>query len=131
MPIHGLDHVNIATDRLEETADFYATVLGLSKGERPAIAASGYWMCDADGQAIVHLMAHDPAAPLFAGHVPGNKTAAIHHVALRCTGFAETLARIEALGLEHRVNDRKYGDLRQVFLTDPNNINLELNFAGD
>ena len=32
------------------------------------------------------------------------------------------------LGVAHRVNDRKFGDLRQVFVTDPNNVVLELNF---
>jgi hypothetical protein len=41
------------------------------------------------------------------------------------------LERCAKLGIEHRVNDRKFGDLRQVFVTDPNNVVLELNFAGE
>ena len=51
--------------------------------------------------------------------------------ALTCVGFADTKQRCQELGVEYRVNDRNYGDLRQVFITDPDNISLELNFAGD
>ena len=39
--------------------------------------------------------------------------------------------RCQELGIAHRLNDRKHGELRQIFLTDPNNVALELNFAGE
>jgi hypothetical protein len=35
------------------------------------------------------------------------------------------------LGCEYRVNDLAGLGLRQIFVTDPNAVNLELNFAGD
>ena len=66
-----------------------------------------------------------------AGLDRGSATGSIDHVALTCEGFAGTLERCEALGLDHRVNDRQFGDLRQIFVTDPNNVALELNFAGE
>ena len=131
MPVHALDHVNIVTDQLEATADFYCDVLGLTRGARPDFGAKGYWLCDTSDQAIVHLMEFVPGSATVAGHVPGDKTAAVHHVALRCTGFDETLERLSAMDIDHRVNDRKYGDLRQIFISDPNNVSLELNFPGD
>jgi catechol 2,3-dioxygenase-like lactoylglutathione lyase family enzyme len=55
----------------------------------------------------------------------------IHHVALRCTGFDETEARLRAKGIDYRANNRQFGDLRQIFVIDPNGIQLELNFAAD
>ena len=58
-------------------------------------------------------------------------TGSIDHVALACDDFAGIVRRCEELGVAHRVNDRKDADLRQVFVTDPNNVTLELNFAGD
>ena len=131
MPVHALDHVNIVTDQLEQTADFFAEVLGLTKRARPDFGMKGYWLSDLSGQAIIHLMEYVPGSATVAGHVPGDKTAAVHHVALRCTGFAEMLDRLARLGVEHRVNDRTYGDQRQIFISDPNNVSLELNFAGD
>jgi hypothetical protein len=38
---------------------------------------------------------------------------------------------VKAMDAPHRVNDMQYAGLRQIFLTDPNNINIELNFMGD
>ena len=65
------------------------------------------------------------------GELKTGLNGALDHVALTCSGFDATKARCEELGIEYRVNDRQFGDLRQVFVLDPNDINLELNFPGD
>lgn len=128
MQVGGLDHVNILTDDLEGACAFYAAALGLTRAERPHAVAGhkGAWMCDAAGRALVHLQWNDPARD-FGAHVPGAPTGAFHHVSFRCTGFAEARARLEARGIAHRVNDGNYG-LRQLFVTDPDGIAVELNF---
>lgn len=128
MHVSAIDHVNILTDDLAATAAFYAAVLGLTQAERPHAVSGhvGAWMCDAQGRALVHLQWNDPARD-FAPHVPGAPTGSFHHVAFRCAGFAEARARLEARGIAHRVNDGLYG-LRQIFVTDPNGISVELNF---
>lgn len=133
MPVNGVDHVNILTDDLEATASFYEQVLGLARSENPTIAKgiAGYWMRDAAGQAIVHLVDRITAGTRYEAYHPGQPTNALHHFALRCTGFAETVARIEQRGLAHRVAEHPTLGLRQVFLVDPNAVNLELNFAGN
>lgn len=130
MTVKGLDHVNIIADDLDETARFYESLLGLHQGDRPELMGfKGAWLHDATGKAIIHVMTwnEDRHADLDRGSATGS----IDHVALACEDFAGTIARCEALEIEHRVNDRKYGDLRQVFVRDPNNVMLELNFAGD
>ena len=131
MQVKGLDHVNIIADDLDETARFYHELLGLRRGDNPATAMGfrGAWLLDASDRAIIHLMTWN--ADRHADLERGSATGAIDHVALACEDFAGTVARCEALGVEHRVNDRKYGDLRQIFVTDPNKVMLELNFAGD
>lgn len=131
MAVKGLDHVNIIAADLGETTRFYEDVLGLRYGGRPAeMNFAGGWLYDKNDYPIIHLMTLDPER-----HGDGERrtmpTGSIDHVALACEDFAGTLRRCEELGLEHRVNDRKYGDLRQVFITDPNNVTLELNFLGD
>lgn len=124
----SLDHINILTDDLDATCDFYAAVLGLTRAERPHAVAGhkGAWMCDADGRAVVHLQWNDPARD-FGTHVPGAPTGAFHHIAFRCSGFAAVRTRLEAAGVPHRVNEGKYG-LNQIFATDPNGISVEMNF---
>lgn len=133
MPVNGIDHVNIVTHDLEKTVGFYAAVLGLERGETPGASMGfrGAWLHDAKGQAIVHLVAYDPARHGDRHRADAPHTGPVDHVALRCTGFAAMLARLGELGLEHRVNDRKYAGLRQIFVTDPNHVSLELNFPGD
>ncbi|EQB17549.1 VOC family protein [Novosphingobium lindaniclasticum] len=132
MPVSGVDHVNILTDALEATASFYEQVLGLTRSENPTIAkgTAGYWMRDASGSAIVHIVDRTTAGNRYDAYRPGQPTNALHHFALRCTGFAETVAKIEELGLAHRVAEHPAMGLRQVFLVDPNAVNLELNFPG-
>lgn len=131
MSISGINHVNILTEDLDGTAGFYEQALGLTRTENPAIGMGfkGAWMCDAQGQAIVHLVWKDPAMERYAAYMPGAPTNAVHHVAFNCTDFDGTIARLKAMGAVHQVNDLAHLGLRQIFLADPNAVNLELNFA--
>lgn len=131
MKVSGIDHVNILTDDLEKTASFYETVLGLTRSENPAIASgvAGFWMRDATGAPIVHLIDRGTVSGRYDAYRPGELTNALHHVALRCEGFAATCARLDELGCAYRVNDLSHINLMQINLSDPNAVNLELNFA--
>lgn len=132
MQVKGLDHVNIIAADLDETASFYANLLGLRVGRPPGVPAgfAGRWLYDAADRPIIHVMAYNEERHGKGGrrHMP---TGSIDHVALACQDFAGTLRRCEELKVEHRVNDRRFGDLRQIFVTDPNNVMLELNFRED
>lgn len=131
MPVKGVNHVNIIADDLDETCRFYGDLLGFERGETPgaAMGFKGAWLLDDAGQPIIHLMAFHEER--HAGRDRGPATGAIDHVAFTCEDFAGTLRRCAELGVEHKVNDRQFGDLRQIFVTDPNNVSLELNFPGD
>lgn len=131
MQVSGIDHVNVLTDDLETTASFYEAMLGLTRSENPAIrmGIAGYWMRDAAGNPIVHLVDRQSAAPRYDEYRPGELTNALHHVALRCTGFDAMRERLDGAGVEYRINDLTHVGLMQIFLADPNAVNLELNFA--
>ncbi len=62
MAVRGLDHVNIVARDLDATAGFYASLLGLKRGETPAagMGVKGAWMIDDAGRAIIHLQGFDP-----------------------------------------------------------------------
>jgi catechol 2,3-dioxygenase-like lactoylglutathione lyase family enzyme len=128
MQVKGIDHVNIIANDLDETIDFYQRLFGLEL-ERPEIVPGfrGCWLRDASGQASIHLMAFNPER--HANLDRGSATGSIDHVALACEDFEGMVRRCEELGVEHKINDRRFGSLRQVFVTDPNNVTLELNFG--
>lgn len=130
MQVNGLNHINVVTADMARTVEFYETLLGM-KAEPIPMAPAGFegrWISDSQGQAIIHVQAYDPERHGGARRGP---TGTIDHIALTCAGFDDTRRRCEAMGIDYRVNDRQFGDLRQVFVTDPNEIRLELNFAGD
>lgn len=131
MRVRGIDHVNIIADDLEATAAFYVALLGLQAEATPgaAMGFEGRWLRDASGHPIIHLMTWNEQR--HAGLERGSATGAIDHVALACEDFAGTVRKCEELGISHRVNDRRFGSLRQIFVTDPNKVLLELNFAGE
>ncbi len=130
MIVQRLDHVNIITDRLAETARFYAEVLDLEErdGPPPSLPHQVRWIHDAGGQAILHLNSVDCPRAYDRMVAPGAETGAIHHVALRCGEFDEVKARLDARGADYTVNDLSAIGLMQIFTTDPNNVLLELNF---
>jgi catechol 2,3-dioxygenase-like lactoylglutathione lyase family enzyme len=131
MRVNGLNHVNIVASDIERTIEFYETVLGMRAAEIPMAPAgfTGRWIYDEAEQPIIHVQAYNPERH-GEGH-GADTTGPIDHVALTCSDFEGMVRRCEALGLEHRINDRQFGDLRQVFVTDPDNVVLELNFPGD
>ena len=133
MRVNRLDHVNIITDRLDETAGFYATLLGLERRNAPPPLTpdNAQWLYDDNGVAILHINSVDCPRRYERSVEPGAATGAIHHVALTCTGKDELMARITAMGLACQTNHIAAIGLTQVFTTDPNNVLLELNFPGD
>lgn len=133
MTVEALDHVNIITDRLDETADFYRDLLDLDRRDSPPPLTpdNAQWMFDQAGRAIVHINSVDCPRAYDRPVEPGALTGALHHVALRCTDYGKIVGRLDAMGADYKVNTIDAIGLRQVFTADPNNVLLELNFFGD
>jgi catechol 2,3-dioxygenase-like lactoylglutathione lyase family enzyme len=132
MRVSALDHVNIIAADLENSARFYSEVLGLSRraAPPPLTPANAQWMCDEAGRPVVHLNSLDcPRA--YDRDVTAGPTGALHHVALKCSGYEALLTRLQNLGLAYQLNTVSAIGLRQVFTEDPNGVLLELNFFGD
>ena len=133
MQVNALDHVNIITDKLEESAAFYAALLDLERRDAPPplTPQNAQWMYDAGGKAILHLNSVDCPRTYERQVEPGELTGSIHHVALNCSGYDTVIARLEARGASYKTNTVVAIGLRQVFTADPSNVLLELNFFGD
>lgn len=121
MAIRDLDHINIRTDRLEETRAFFVDILGLTEGWRPRVSMAGYWLY-AGERACVHLSVAEgpPAAP----------RAALDHFAFRIDDWDGMVAKLEAHGIEHRTLQVPDAPNRQIVCRDPNGVSVELNWPG-
>ena len=133
MKVEALDHINIITDDLDGTADFYASLLGLERRDAPPplTPRTATWMYDSEGRAIIHINSLDCVRAYDREITPGALTGALHHVALRLSGYGETKSRLDARRADYQENLVEAIGLRQIFTADPNNILLELNFFGE
>lgn len=120
MPIEVIDHVNIVTDRLDETRRFYVDVLDLEEGDRPPFSVEGHWLY-ANGRPIVHLQVGDATS--------ASAENALNHFAFRVTGFDDLLERLSLLDVPFAVSPIPGRRQRQAFLADPNGVRIELNEA--
>jgi catechol 2,3-dioxygenase-like lactoylglutathione lyase family enzyme len=125
MPLHRLDHLLVLTDDLEATRAFYCDALGFEVGDRPPLEFPGLWLC-LDGVPCVHVAdraafeAHAARLGLAVGRAP------VHHVAFAGRNYDELAARLEAAGVDAVANVVP-GRLRQLYVTDPNGVVVEVN----
>jgi catechol 2,3-dioxygenase-like lactoylglutathione lyase family enzyme len=131
MPLTKMEHYLVLTDDIEATRDFYCGALDMRVGFRPALEFPGYWLYVGDTPCI-HIAewrsytAHSerqgiPVSARAAG------TGAFDHIAFNAEDYAEVLARLMQHGIEPRRNDVPGGGLRQLFLSDPNGVKIEIN----
>ena len=129
MHVKNLNHVNIQTRDMAGTIGFYADWLGLEARTAPERdPAERQWLYDSRGMAVIHLNLLGTDNTVARDVDPGAPTGAIHHVAFECDGFAGMLARLKAHGLDYGFHEIHQIGLKQIFITDPNNVLLELNF---
>jgi catechol 2,3-dioxygenase-like lactoylglutathione lyase family enzyme len=122
MHVLDIDHAAIKTTRLAETQAFFVAVLGLRVGPRPAFDVAGAWLYAGDKD-VVHLVETDH------DKLP-SPAASIHHFALRVADFEAALARLRDRSVPYETDTTPGGELRQIYVTDPNGVRVELNAPG-
>ena len=131
----NFDHVNINTIYLEKTINFY-TLLGLVDGPRPDFDFNGSWLyLDPDLQtACMHLVEIN-----FEFYT--ESSGAVDHIAFRCDveKLTDTQNKLDEAGIEYKYNrvlleegnnekSTPPNAIDQLFIYDPNGIQVELNF---
>ena len=128
MAITDLNHINIRTEKMEETKDFFVDIVGLEIGWRPDFSSHGYWLYCGDVP-IVHLSGSDPEGEPRT--VASGRGAGLDHIGL----FAKDLSGTEETLRNNDVTYKKVlasgGKLIQVFFHDPNGVQVELGFDAD
>lgn len=132
MPLKRMEHFLVLTDDIEATKRFYCDALGMREGFRPDLDFPGCWLYLGDTP-CVHVGERDAYAvwtrqvgiPISA-RAPG--TGPLDHIAFNASGFADTVERLDRLGIEMSRNELDEIGLKQLFIKDPNGLMIELNF---
>ncbi len=131
MIVKNLNHINIQTRDMGQTIRFYEDLLSLEARTAPRRKPEErQWLYDSRGMAVIHLNLFGTDNTFEREVVVGGNTGAIHHVAFECDGYDEMFRRLTDRALRFETAELPEIELRQIFVVDPNNVLLELNFRG-
>jgi len=135
MPITSLNHYLIVSKNLERSKKFYQQVLGMELADRPDFGFPGYWMKTGD-EICVHLASQDPNKIrdqfLLKKHPKGTKgSGSVDHIAFLAKDPEGVRDRIKKNKVEMQVRSFPDAKLFQIFLKDPDDVTIELNFLGE
>jgi catechol 2,3-dioxygenase-like lactoylglutathione lyase family enzyme len=135
MPITELNHYLLVARDLERTRDFYQNVLGLELAERPDFGFPGYWLKTGD-DICVHLASQEPNDTrdmfLLKKHPRGTAgSGSVDHIAFLARDPREVRQRIQKNNVEMHFRSFPDAKLFQIFLKDPDDVTIELNFLGE
>jgi catechol 2,3-dioxygenase-like lactoylglutathione lyase family enzyme len=135
MPVTALNHYLIVSKNLERSKKFYQDVLGLDVAERPDFGFPGYWLKTGDN-ICVHLASQDPNETrdlfLLKKHPEGTTgSGSVDHIAFLARDPHEVRDRIQKNKVEMHFRSFPDAKLFQIFLKDPDDVTIELNFLGE
>ncbi len=126
-----MEHFLVLTDDIDKTKDFYCNALGLEIGPRPPIGFSGYWLylahipCVHIGEWISYTETATRNKVPVTARAAG--TGSLDHIAFNADNYDEMAQRLRMHGIPFALNVVPENGLRQLFLTDPNGIKIEIN----
>lgn len=131
MNIQGLNHFTIRTHRVRETTDFFANVIGLTVGPRPAFRFPGEWMYAGEFP-ILHIVSrtgnnlHMEAYLGQRNQLEGS--GCVDHISLQGKNLAAMQDHLIQLDLPFR--ERIIPEIleHQLFVEDPNGVTIEMIF---
>jgi len=122
MAVQALNHYNVQTTDLESTREFYEKVLGFKAGPRPNFEFPGYWLYCGD-MPVVHL-----SGGWRARTDKPKDTGNFDHVAFTAGDFEGMKRHFQKLSIPYREQKVPGASVWQLFVTDPNEVVIELNF---
>jgi len=135
MPVTSLNHYLIVSKNLERSRKFYEQVLGLELADRPDFGFPGYWLKTGE-EICVHLASQDPNKIrdkfLLKKHPKGTGgSGSVDHIAFLAKDPEGVRDRIKKNKVDMQVRSFPDAKLFQIFLKDPDNVTIELNFLGE
>jgi catechol 2,3-dioxygenase-like lactoylglutathione lyase family enzyme len=139
MPVGRLDHYSIRTLDIERSRRFYTEVMGFQVGFRPPFRFPGLWLYNGapypESTGVVHIIGIDAEDPEGLREYLGARdpdtlkgTGTVDHMAFTATGLGEMRERLGRHGIPYRERTVPAVGLHQLFLEDPSNVTIELNY---
>jgi catechol 2,3-dioxygenase-like lactoylglutathione lyase family enzyme len=135
MPLTELNHYLVVSKDLERSMQFYRDVLGMQLADRPDFGFPGYWLKVGD-QTCLHLASQDESKVrdqyLLKDHPPGTTgSGSVDHIAFLATNPKAVRDQISHHKIKMHFRSLPDAKLFQIFLKDPDEITIELNFFGE
>jgi catechol 2,3-dioxygenase-like lactoylglutathione lyase family enzyme len=135
MPLTSLNHYLIVSKNMERSKKFYQEVLGMTLAERPDFGFPGYWLKLGE-DICVHLASQAENKIrdqfLLKKHPKGTTgSGSVDHIAFIAKDPQEVRSRIQKSKLEMHFRSFPDAKLFQIFLKDPDDVTIELNFLGE
>jgi len=129
MPITQMQHYMVLSKDLEKTRQFYCDVLGLRTGPRPPFDFEGLWIYVGD-VAVVHVAgqaSYEETGRLAEITKERHGSGSVDHIAFAANNYDELVASFQKHGVKYRATQVPASDLRQLFVHDPDGIQIEIN----
>jgi catechol 2,3-dioxygenase-like lactoylglutathione lyase family enzyme len=135
MPVTSINHYLVVSKNLERSKKFYQEVLGLELAARPDFGFPGYWLKTGDN-ICVHLASQNPNKIrdnfLLKKHPKGTTgSGSVDHIAFLAQDPEAVRNRIQKNKVEMHFRSFPDAKLFQIFLKDPDDVTIELNFLGE
>jgi catechol 2,3-dioxygenase-like lactoylglutathione lyase family enzyme len=133
MPLSHIEHFLLQTDDMEATRDWYVRVLGMRVGPSPDFKFPVVWLYLGDKD-VVHVTQGGEGVSENRKRYVGQQstevrgTGVVDHIAFRASGLKQTVEHLKSLGIAFRSRRVSDQGLYQLFLIDPNDVKIELNF---
>jgi len=128
MPITQMQHYMVLSKDLEKTRHFYCDVLGLRTGFRPPFDFEGLWIYVGD-VAVVHVATQTSYEVSGRVESAGKRhgSGSVDHIAFSADNYDELVSSFDRHGVKYRATKVPDSDLRQLFVLDPDGIQIEIN----
>ena len=134
MPLEHIEHFLVQTSDIEKTREWYRRVLGMQDGPAPDFKFPVRWLY-LGGRDVVHITEGGAKTSENRKRYLGQQSedvkgsGAVDHIAFRCTGLKQMIEHLQALSVPFRQRMVSDQGLYQLFLMDPNEIKIELNYS--
>ncbi len=131
MPITKWDHYTVRSRDAAASRSFYEGALGLNARVREGFSVPSFIVSIGELEVVHVFQASAEMEAIFArlpssDEVDGWNTGRLHHVEFWATGLGEVRARLASHGVA--VSERTLPDKHQLHMTDPDGIQVNLNF---